>query len=77
MSASMTTQNTLVRQMAYTPRSLTIKVAVVQAALERDALLELKRDERRKSETIAEELRVARLELSRLQVLKDARSSGS
>ncbi len=85
MSASMSTQNTLVRQMAYTPRLWTIKEQLSQAILERNALLELKRvrdtrmlaevrsrDARRRSETISEELRIARLELSRLQSLKDA-----
>ena len=85
MSASMKTQNSLVRQMAYTPRSSSIKVQLAQAKLERDLLLELKRkrdtrllaesrarEARQRSENISEELRVARLELSRLQSLKNS-----
>lgn len=92
MSASMTTQNSLVRQMAFTPRSWTIKEQLAQAIMERDALLELKRQRggscghthsgagwrtpsessRRRLEALSEELRVARLELARLQALKAA-----
>ena len=58
---------------------------MAQALLERDALLELKRLRdirvqaesralyaRQRSDTISEELRLARLELARLQSLKDA-----
>tara|TARA_A100001015_G_C14735261_1_gene611503 strand:+ start:318 stop:584 length:267 start_codon:yes stop_codon:yes gene_type:complete len=62
MSASMSTQNTLVRQMAFSPRfSWTVRAQLAAAIRERDALLELKRqrdsEARRRSEEKSEEHR--------------------
>jgi hypothetical protein len=72
MSASMTTQNTLVRQMAYTPCSSLCfippqhrQLAETTTESARDA------DERRRYEEKSEELRLARLELARLRSLKE------
>ena len=88
MPSSTVTKKPLVRQMAYTPRSPLIRKSSIQeqlaaAIMERDALLELKRERdsriiaeerankaRHKAQAVSEELRLARLELTHLQALK-------
>ena len=88
MPSSTVSKKPLVRQMAYTPRTSMIRKPSIQeqlavAIMERDALLELKRqrdsriiaeeranEARRKAQAVSEELRLARLELAHLQSLK-------
>ena len=68
----MTTQNTLVRQMAYTPRSSLCSIPSQCRQLE-EATMES--EARSRYEEKSEELRLARLELARLRSLKAERLS--
>ena len=77
MSASMSTQNTLVRQMAYTPRSSLCSIPPQRRQLAETTMESARAadDARRRYEEKSEELRLARLELARLRSLKAERLS--